>query len=170
MSSDICNLRNRIKGLLLFLIAGLLLSGLTAFALKTEVNMLERLVGEGSSFESIWPQMAKWISFVRAGFMEMSQKYPFLSYGTDWLAFAHIVIAIAFIGPILDPIRNVWVVDFAMVACVLVVPFALICGSLRGIPFFWRLIDCSFGLVGIIPLWLAKRYIQRLIQVQKPGQ
>jgi len=37
--------------------------------------------------------------------------YPFIAYGTDWLAFAHFVIAIAFIGPWRDPVRNVWVVE-----------------------------------------------------------
>lgn len=170
MTSDVHVLRQRVKKLLLFFVIALLFSGLTAFPLKAELNILERLIGEGSSFESVWPQMAKWISVVHTGLIEVSQKYPFLSYGTDWLAFAHIIIAIAFIGPILDPVRNMWVVDFGLIACVLVIPFALIFGSLRGIPFFWRLIDCSFGLVGIIPLWLARRYIQCLIQVRKPEE
>jgi hypothetical protein len=87
-------------------------------------------------------------------------------YGTDWLAFAHIVIAIAFIGPLRDPVKNVWVVQFGMIACVLVIPTALICGQIRGVPFYWRLIDCSFGVIGIIPLWLSRCCIQRLIQLQ----
>ncbi|SCF41963.1 hypothetical protein [Micromonospora mirobrigensis] len=32
-------------------------------------------------------------------------------YGTDWLAFAHLVLAVAFWGPLRDPVRNVWVVQ-----------------------------------------------------------
>jgi hydrogenase/urease accessory protein HupE len=84
-------------------------------------------------------------------------------YGTDWLAFAHIVIAIAFFGAIRDPVRNIWVVEFGMIACMLVVPLALIWGGVRSIPFFWRLIDCSFGVFGILPLWLARRNTRRLI-------
>jgi hypothetical protein len=32
-------------------------------------------------------------------------------------------------------------------------------GSIREIPFFWQLIDMSFGVFGIIPLWLARRDI-----------
>jgi hypothetical protein len=44
----------------------------------------------------------------------------------------------------------------------LVVPLALVCGPLRGIPFYWQLIDCSFGVLGIIPLWLARRYAVEL--------
>ena len=49
-----------------------------------------------------------------------------------------------------------------MIACVLVVPFALIMGSLRGIPLGWRLVDCCFGILGFIPLWYCRRSIQEL--------
>ena len=62
------------------------------------------------------------------------------------------VIAVAFIGPLRDPVKNVWVIDFGMIACAAVIPLALICGPIRGIPFWWQLIDCSFGVVGIVPL------------------
>lgn len=106
--------------------------------------------------------LAQWISFVHRGVTEASRQYPFLFYGTDWLAFAHIVIAIAFVGPLRDPVRNIWVVEFGMIACILVIPLALICGPIRGIPFFWRLIDCSFGVIGIIPLYFAKKSILRV--------
>jgi len=44
-------------------------------------------------------------------------------------------------------------------ACVGVIPLALICGPLRGIPFYWQLIDCSFGVVGFIPLLICRNYI-----------
>jgi hypothetical protein len=88
--------------------------------------------------------------------------YPFIAYGTDWLAFGHIAIAVAFLGPLRDPVKNLWVVEFAMIACILVIPWALIFGPLRGIPFLWRLLDCSFGVFGIIPLWLARNDIRRL--------
>ena len=30
---------------------------------------------------------------------------------------------------------------------------ALICGPIRGIPFYWQLIDGSFGLFALYPLW-----------------
>jgi len=68
------------------------------------------------------------------------------------------MIAIAFIGPIRDTKRNIWVTEFGMIACVLIIPLAMICGPIRGIPFYWRLVDCSFGVVGIIPLWFARKY------------
>jgi hypothetical protein len=86
-------------------------------------------------------------------------KYHFLLYGYDWLAFAHLVLALVFIGPYRDPVRNKWVVEFGIYTCLLIIPFALIAGYYRGIPFWWRLIDCSFGAIGLIPLMLAYKKI-----------
>ncbi len=72
------------------------------------------------------------------------------------------MIGISLLGPLRDPVKNIWTVEFAMIACVLVIPLALICGPIRGIPWFWRLIDCSFGVFGLIPLVLARRMILRI--------
>ena len=77
-------------------------------------------------------------------------------------ALAFVAIAVAFAGPLRDPVRNKWVVQFGMIACVLVIPLAAICGPLRGIPLFWTPIDMSFGVVGIVPLMLAYRHIRVL--------
>jgi len=55
-----------------------------------------------------------------------------------------------------------------MIACLLVASWALVFGPMRGIPFFWRLIDCSFGIVGIVPLYLAQRYTRRIAGSEKP--
>ena len=96
------------------------------------------------------------------GLETTGREYPFLAYGTDWLAFAHLVIAVAFWGPLRDPVRNIWVVEFGMIACLLVIPLALICGPIRGIPFCWQLIDCSFGVFGLIPLAIVRRLILSL--------
>jgi hypothetical protein len=85
-----------------------------------------------------------------------------LAYGTDWLAFGHVAIAIAFLGVLQDPRRNIWVVHFGIIACLLIVPWTLIFGAIRKIPFFWQLIDMSFGLVGLLPLWLARQSILKL--------
>lgn len=150
--------------LILFVI-GLVLSGLSAIPLKAEVDFLQRIFGEGSATEAWWPALAVWTSRIHRGVAETSREYPFIFYGTDWLAFGHIVIAIAFLGPLRDPVRNLWVISFGMVACVLVIPWALLFGPIRGIPFFWRLIDCSFGVAGIIPLYLARRNTRRLIEL-----
>jgi len=159
-------LRARVRLLLAFFVVALLVSGLTAFPLPWEVRILNRLFGEGTFVEGVWPALANWITRVHGALDATAEDYPFLFYGTDWLAFAHIVIAVAFVGPLRDPVRNLWVIEFGMIACVLVVPLALIMGPIRGIPFFWRLIDCSFGVFGIIPLWLTRRTILRIAHLE----
>ena len=99
---------------------------------------------------------------VRDALVESNANYPFMAYGTDWLAFAHFVLAIAFIGPLRDPVRNVWVVEFGMIACGLILPFAFVMGSMREIPLGWRLMDCAFGVIGFLVLWICRRLIKQL--------
>jgi len=136
----------RIRFWLILFIIGLAASGLTAFPLEWEVGLLHRWITSP-------PELAGWIDRVYEGLRVSYGLYPFLAYGTDWLAFAHLVIAVAFIGPVRDPVRNVWVIEFGMIACLLVFPLALIIGAVRGIPIFWQLIDCSFGAAGLLVLW-----------------
>jgi hypothetical protein len=140
-------------------IAALVLSGITAFPLLWELRLLTAWFGEGTAVGSALPGVAYWLGFVRQGLEATDRDYPFLAYGTDWLAFAHLVIAVAFVGPLRDPVRNIWVIEFGMIACLMVIPLALSCGPLRGIPIWWRMIDCSFGVVGIIPLAIVRRLI-----------
>ena len=156
-------LLRRIRWLLGLFMVGLVLSGLTAVPLAAEADLLAGSLGIASdaSPES-YTGLKFWIARVRQGLHSTYAQYPFVAYGTDWLAFAHVVIAIAFIGPLRDPVRNQWVITFGIVACLLVIPMALGFGQLRGIPLYWRLIDCSFGLVGLVPLWLCRRYVREL--------
>ena len=78
--------------------------------------------------------------------------YPYLSYGTDWLAFAHLMLAVLFAGAVKDPVRNKWVVEFGIIAAVCIFLLAFIAGGIRQIPIFWQLIDCSFGVVTLMLL------------------
>ena len=160
--TDVQKLQKRIRFLILFFMAALAVSGITAIPLIFEIGILNKLFGVGTGFASVWPAMSEWVSYVYEGLTVTNQNYPFIAYGTDWLAFAHIMIAIAFIGPLRDPVRNIWVIEFGMIACVLLIPLALVFGPIRGIPFVWRMIDCSFGVFGIIPLWFIRRDIQQL--------
>jgi hypothetical protein len=73
-----------------------------------------------------------------------------------------LVIAVAFIGPYRDPVRNKWVITFGLIACVGVLPLAIIAGQIRGIPLAWRLIDCSFGIVAAIPLLLCEYHLRAI--------
>jgi hypothetical protein len=151
-------LRRRIKLLTWLFIVGLLLSGVTAIPLQGELNLLVNLFGPnvGSS------EMARWLLRVRDALAQTQAQHPFLFYGTDWLAFGHFVIALVFFGALHDPVRNRWLFDFGLIACVLVIPYALVFGGLRGIPIWWRLIDCSFGVFGFIPLWFCRRWASEL--------
>jgi hypothetical protein len=158
----------RIRLVLGFFIVALVLSGLTAFPLRWELRLLISWFGEGTAVGTALPGLAGWLSRVREGLETTGREFPFLAYGTDWLAFAHVVIAVAFFGPLKDPVKNIWVVEFGMIACLMVLPLALICGPLRGIPFGWQMIDCSFGIFGLIPLAIVRRMILSLGD-QQPG-
>ncbi len=141
--------------------AGLVVAGLTAFPLEYESRLVTDWL-HGSGLAHRFPQLAAWLEHAHHGLVDSYTRYPFLAYGTDWLAFGHLTIAVAFVGPIRDPIRNKWVVQFGMIACIMVIPMALISGPLRGIPAFWTPIDMSFAAVGAIPLLMAYRHIRVL--------
>lgn len=138
-----------------FFIAALFISGLTAMPVETELSfMIGHFPFDGS--------IKGWMQQVLIGVQQTGKDYPFLFYGYDWLAFAHFVLAILFIGPYKDPLKNKWVIEFGIIACILIIPFALIAGHFRGMPFWWRLIDCSFGIIGIIPLVACLHQIKKL--------
>ncbi|HEX4322414.1 MAG TPA: hypothetical protein VHZ52_15990 [Acidobacteriaceae bacterium] len=153
----------RIRFWLVIFIIGLVLSGVTAFPLQTELSWLLMLL-HSSALQPIAQSthLLPWIQRVHDALSSTNASYPFLAYGTDWLAFAHLVIAVAFIGPYINPVRNKWFIIFGLIACAGVIPLALIAGPIRGIPFGWRLIDCSFGIVGCIPLLICRRSIDAL--------
>src|ERR1041385_284665 len=144
-----------IKWLTWFFVVGLFISGATAIPLLTELDMLAKFLGADTASSS---GFTHWIFKVRDALHNTYLLYPFMAYGTDWLAFGHFVIAIAFVGTLRDPVRNRWLYLFGMISCVLVIPFAMICGAVRGIPVYWRLIDCSFGAFGFLPLWLCWKW------------
>jgi hypothetical protein len=147
---------------LVVVIAGLLLSGVTAFPLQTELAYFVRLSAHFNT-----PALNLWLVRVYNALADTNARYPFLAYGTDWLAFAHLVIAAAFIGPYLDPVRNKWVITWGLISCAAVPFLALIAGPIRGIPLYWRLIDCSFGIFCCIPLFIIRRLTTQL-ETQEP--
>ncbi len=153
----------RIRFWLALFIVGLVLSGITAFPLQIELQWLDRIL-HARLLQPVAQStnLLPWIDRVHEGLDRTNARFPFLAYGTDWLAFAHLVIAVAFIGPWVDPVRNKWVVTFGLIACAGVIPLALIAGSIRGIPLGWRLVDCSFGVLGALPHILAMRHIPDL--------
>ena len=143
--------------------AGLVLSGLTAFPLLHELSLLCRWLGisDPSAYEGL-SGLKAWIAFVFFGLQKTYAAFPFVGYGTDWLGFGHFVIALFFIGPWRDPVRNAWVLRCGLVACAAVIPLALICGYIREIPFAWRVLDCSFGIIGAVPLLYCLHLTKKL--------
>jgi hypothetical protein len=164
--ADPATLRRRIRFLLAFFITALALSGLTAFPLVHELRLLTAWFGPDTPVGESLPGLAAWFVRVREGLENNAAHYPFIAYGSDWLAFAHLVIAVAFYGPWKDPVRNAWVIDWGLIACAGILPLALIAGPVRGIPFWWQVIDCSFAVFGCIPLLLMRRDIRLLASLE----
>jgi len=153
-------LLTRIRFTIVFFMIAIAISGITAFPLETELKWL-------LGFSNSMPQaLAAFLTTVYNALHDTNIRYPMLAYGYDWLAFAHIVIALFFIGPLKDPVKNIWVIEWGMLACIAVIPLAFIAGSVRGIPFYWKCIDCSFGIFGIIPLYFLRKWIKKLEQIQ----
>lgn len=156
------SLITKIRLLIVFFIIALILSGVTAFPVETELRWL-------LNHPALVPAFAEqWLKDVYAALVETNAKYPMLAYGFDWLAFAHIVIAMAFIGPLIDPVKNKWIIDWAILSCVAVLPLAFIAGPIRSIPMFHILIDCAFGVIGLIPLIICRRMIKQLEKNKLP--
>ena len=112
----------RLRLVLGLFLAGLVLSGVTAFPLQLELNLLARWIGADRLAVShgAFAGLGAWIVKVRDGLSATYAAYPFIAYGTDWLAFGHLMIALFFVGPWRDPVRNVFVIRTGMWACVLV--------------------------------------------------
>src|SRR6478735_4754633 len=113
-------LKTKARRWIIFLMVGLILSGITAFPIESELAVAMH------NIDAFSPTMQQWLTTIYTAVKATNAQYPYLSYGTDWLAFAHVVIALVFIGPLRDPARNIWVLQFRMIACVLIFPLAFI--------------------------------------------
>lgn len=157
----------RIRISLCIFSTSLIISGLTASFAREVLRMLSTLFMQGSPLSTLWPSMAAWLTLVRQAIEQTYTAYPFLAYGYDWLAFGHFIIAIPFVMALRDPLRHLWVINFGLAACISVIPFAFVFGAVRGIPFFWRVIDALFGMGGLAILLVLRRDLARLAQAGK---
>jgi len=146
-------------------ITGLFLSGVTAFPLQHELALTLRIAAHIHLAQHA-SALNTWLTRVDNALADTNAHYPFLAYGTDWLAFAHLVIAVAFIGPYRDPVRNKWFITWGFIACAGVPLLALIAGPIRGIPIYWRFIDCTFGIVCCLCLLIIRHDVNRLEALQ----
>jgi hypothetical protein len=147
------NKMKKIRVMLVVFMSLLVLSGITAFPLRTEMEFL-------MAHKNMFPNtLAVWIETI---YDAVKQTPDVVLYGTDWLAFAHIIIALFFIPVYIDPIRYKANLIVAMIACGAVFILAFVCGPIRGIPFFHQLIDCAFGFIGFFPLWFVYKKVDQL--------
>lgn len=93
----------KIRGIIVFFMIALALSGITAFPIETELNTFFSVTGINSESVKDDPEIFKFLHYIKENVTETNQKAPQLAYGCDWLAFAHLVIALLFIGPYHDP-------------------------------------------------------------------
>lgn len=143
----------KVRIMLVVFMSLLILSGITAFPLRTEMDLL-------MAHKNMFPNtLAIWIETI---YNAVNQTPDVVLYGTDWLAFAHIIIALFFIPVYIDPIRYKANLIVAMAACGAVFILAFVCGPIRGIPFFHQLIDCAFGFIGFFPLWFVYKKVDQL--------
>ena len=157
---EINTLRKSIRLLILFFIAALVISGATAFFIETGLSWLVAAMDGRKGL------LADWLYTTYSAARAVNLQYPYMFYGYDWLAFAHLVIAVAFIGPLKDPVRNIWIIQFGKIACCMIFPLALVAGYYRQVPLFWQLIDCSFGIAGLVPLTICTYKIHLLERLQ----
>lgn len=147
-----------IKTNLLVFITLLILSGVTAFPIHAEIDFLFK-------HKQLFPGfLEQWIESLNA---QISSTPQVMFYGTDWLAFAHLVISLFFIPVYFNPVQYRVNVVLGMIACVSVFPIAFICGPIREIPFFHQLIDCSFGVFGFLYLYFIHSKIKSLRHHEK---
>jgi hypothetical protein len=154
--------RKRIRLLTLLLQVGLLIAGLTAFWIPEGVSFIVNDIQLGQ-----YINQQEWLAYVNEGVQVTNDAYPFIWYGTDWMVFAHILFAILFTGLLIDPIKNVWLVQFGWIACGLIVPLAAILGYIRGIPIIWQTFDCLFGVIAAAVLLAIHKEIQKLQHLNK---
>ena len=152
-------IRRKIRAAIIITIIGLLLNGISAIPLKHELNILL------SKPDALPKFLRDWWMYVDKGLTETNNNYPFMRYGFDWLAFAHVLIAIAFIGPLKDPIKNQWIIIWGMIASLLSIVMAFGWERMRGIPVWWSCIDAAIALAAFIILLICNKWIQDLKRV-----
>lgn len=149
--------KEQIKILLAAYVIALVIIGATAMIVPEGIAWLNKTI------PNHWQTIYHWVRYVH---IQIETSPKFFLYGYDWLAFAHYVIALSFYGVWKDPVKNKWVIEWAMLSSLLIFPLAFIMGAIRGIPFWWQLIDCSFGVVSLIPLIMIHRRI-KVLEIQE---
>ena len=91
----------RARAMLAIVSFGLFMSGVTIWPAAWELKVCVELIWGNSEPTGT---LHRFIVETIAALEMLGAEYPFLLYGYDWLAFAHIVLAILFAGAIRDPV------------------------------------------------------------------
>lgn len=154
----------RAKWMLVIVAFGLFVSGVTVWPAISELKAIVWLIW-GSSAPS--GELHVFLLKAIAGLEATKAQYPFMLYAHDWLAFAHLMLAILFAGAVRDPVRNKWIVQCGLIMCALVPVLAGVCIAIRELPGWWFLIDFAFAPGAALPLWIAYRDIRAIEQSNK---
>jgi len=160
-------IQRRIRVLLILFVLGLAFGCQIVLFVTPELALLNSMLGLGTRMGQYFPNLSAWINHLYEGITETYSKYPFVAYCMDWLAFAQLAFIIFFIGALIDPVRNIWIIKSGMVICVMHILLSFGCGSFRGVPLFWQLLDSSFGILGFIVIYLAYKNVKYLENIQK---
>jgi hypothetical protein len=133
-------IKKKIRVLLILFVLGLAFGCQIVLFVTPELAWLNNMLGPGTRMGQYFPNLSAWINHLNEGITETYSKYPFVAYCMDWLAFAQLAFIIFFIGAIIDPVRNMWIIKSGMV---------------------------SFGFIGLIVLYLAYKNVKFLEKIQK---
>jgi hypothetical protein len=152
------NTLQKVKLLILVFIISLVGVGISVFPITTILDVLNPYLS------SNYPEstLTHFLLSITNALNYNNQHYPFMLYTLDWLAYAHIMIALVFIGPLREPVKNIWVIEFGILACLLTLPAIFVFGYKSQIPLWWSCIDCSFGLIGALLLIYTKQLVKKL--------
>ncbi|MEM6886099.1 MAG: hypothetical protein AAF571_13815, partial [Verrucomicrobiota bacterium] len=115
---------SRAQWMLAIVAFGLFVSGVTVWPAVPELKLAVSILWGDSAatggLHLFLTQIIEALEYTQA-------HYPFLMYGYDWLAFAHVCLAILFAGAMRDPVKNVWIVQCGLIMCALIPVLAGIC-------------------------------------------
>lgn len=145
--------------MLLIVAFGLFVSGVTVWPAVPELNLGLRILEVLGFADS---ELFRFTTQIRDSLIAIEDQHPSILYGYDWLAFAHIVLAILFAGTARDPVRNRWTIECGLIMCALIPILAGICIPIRQIPGYWFLIDFAFAPAAAVPLVIALRDVRQI--------
>lgn len=147
----------RARWMLVIVSVGLFVAGVTIWPAISELKAVVHLLwGDSVPAGELHGFLVRAIE----GLEVTNANYPFMLYAHDWLAFAHVMLAVLFAGAARDPVRNKWIVQCGLIMCASIPVLAGTCNSIRELPGWWFWIDFAFAPGAALPLWIAYRDIK----------